>query len=175
LYQFNGLNADHQWQFYLPTLLIALVITLFCIGQAERKQQIKPYFLAGIMALGLAECLLWLRPSNSLYTLSALSLFFSGFSLLEAFMPSLISRIAPAARKGSALGIYSCSQFFGIFVGGVLGGWLYGTLSFSGVYLFCIILALFWFILALLMQPLSHRKTAQDLDFIPLKEQLQSE
>jgi MFS family permease len=79
--------------------------------------------------------------------------FFTGFSILEAFLPSLISRTAPAARKGSALGLYSCAQFLGIFVGGVLGGWLYGKHHFLGVYLFCIVLALFWLVLAFLMQP----------------------
>lgn len=80
-------------------------------------------------------------------------LFFAGFSLLEAFMPSLISRTAPAARKGTALGIYSCSQFFGIFVGGVFGGWLYGQFNLPGVYIFCAALALLWLVIAFFMQP----------------------
>src|SRR5207253_8041767 len=48
LHQFASINANHQWQLYLPTLLIAFIACLFCIGMAERKQQIKPYFLAGI-------------------------------------------------------------------------------------------------------------------------------
>jgi len=153
LYHFAGLASDRQWLLYLPTLLGSFIIALFCIAMAERKQQLKPYFLGGIIALALAETLLWKAPGNLALTATGLCLFFGGFSLLEAFMPSLISRTAPAARKGSALGIYSCSQFFGIFIGGVLGGWLYGKFSYPGVYLFCIVLALFWSALAFLMQP----------------------
>lgn len=153
LKNFAGFEANSQWLLYLPTLLAAFVISLVCIGFAERKRQLKPYFLGGIIALGLAELFLWLTPSDVSLVALGLSLFFGGFSLLEAFMPSLISRTAPAARKGSALGIYSCSQFFGIFVGGVIGGWLYGKFSYSGVYLFCTLLALFWLILAFFMQP----------------------
>lgn len=153
LHQFGGLTADRQWIIYLPTLLIAFTFSLICIGIAERKQQIKPFFLGGISTLGIASVLLWLAPANLFSIAIGLCLFFAGFSLLEAFLPSLISRTAPAARKGSALGIYSCSQFLGIFVGGALGGWLYGLFGFSGVYLFCIVLVFFWLFLALLMQP----------------------
>ena len=144
LNQFAGLAASRQWVLYLPTLLLAFTACFICMGFAERKQQVKPYFLASIIALAGAELLLWLMPSNRWLTALGLGLFFTGFSLLEAFLPSLITRTAPAARKGSALGIYSSSQFLGIFVGGVLGGWLFGRFSFPGVYLFCFILALLW-------------------------------
>lgn len=153
LYTHIGLETNHQWQLYLPALLLAFIISLFCIAMAERKQQQKPYFLGAIIVLAIAEWLLWCAPLSFLLNAFALFLFFSGFSLLEAFLPSLISRAAPAARKGSALGIFSCAQFLGIFVGGVVGGWLYGKFSFPGVYCFCIMLALCWLVIALLMQP----------------------
>lgn len=153
LHNFAGLPASGQWILYLPTLIAAFIISLFCVGMAEKKQQLKPYFLGGIVTLALAEFLLWLTPESISLATIGLCLFFAGFSLLEAFLPSLISRTAPAARKGSALGIYSCSQFLGIFIGGALGGWLYGKFSFSGPYLFCVSLALFWLAFAFLMQP----------------------
>lgn len=153
LLHFARLASHQQWLIYLPTLLAALVISLFCIGMAERKQLLKPYFLGSIGLLIIALCLLWIAPHHMVLLALGLCLFFTGFSVLEAFLPSLISRTAPAAYKGSAMGIYSCSQFLGIFVGGVLGGWLYGKFDFSGVYLFCMILSLFWIALAFLMQP----------------------
>ncbi len=153
LYHFANLASSQQWVLYLPTLLAAFVLTMICIGMSERKQQLKPYFIGSIIALGISELMLWIFPGSMIFTAAGLCLFFTGFSMLEAFMPSLITRTAPAARKGSALGIYSCSQFFGIFAGGVLGGWLYGKFTFSGVYLFCVILSLFWLALAFLMQP----------------------
>lgn len=149
----GGLEANEQWHIYLPTLLAAFILSLVCIGMSEKQQQIKSYFLGGIAAIALSELLMWASTDNLLFVSLGICLFFAGFSLLESFLPSLISRTAPAARKGSALGIYSCSQFLGIFIGGVLGGWLYGKFSFSGVYLFCVTLALIWFALACLMQP----------------------
>jgi len=153
LLQKIGLAANQQWKIYLPSLFLAFIFTLFSVGLAEKYKKIKPFFLGGIAMLVLSEGLLWLAPNYIILTSVSICLFFLGFSLLEAFLPSLISRTAPAARKGSALGIYSCSQFFGIFIGGVLGGWLYGQFNFSGVYLFCITLSLFWLIIAYYMQP----------------------
>lgn len=152
LHHFANLAANQQWTLYLPTLIAAFVISLFCIGMAERKQQIKPYFIGGIAALLISEILLWLTPANISFTTVALALFFGGFSLLEAFLPSLISRTAPAARKGSAMGIYSCAQFFGIFVGGAAGGALYGKFNFTGTYLFCLALGMIWLALAVRMR-----------------------
>lgn len=149
------LPVNQQYYYYLPALLCAFILSLGCIGIAERKQQIKPFFMAGISSLLIAEILLWRvhNETHLLLILLSLCLFFTGFSLLEAFLPSLISRAAPLGRKGSALGIYSCAQFLGIFAGGVVGGWLYGNYHYTGVYLFCILLSLFWLALALFMQP----------------------
>jgi predicted MFS family arabinose efflux permease len=152
LLHFAGLATNQQWILYLPTLIVALVIVIFCIGAAERHQHLKFYFLLSILKLVFAEFLLWMGSYHMIFIILGLGFFFTGFSLLESFLPSLISRTAPAGRKGSAMGIYSCSQFLGIFVGGILGGWLYSKFSYAGVYFFCIVLALFWFVLALLMQ-----------------------
>jgi MFS family permease len=153
LKHFNGLPTNQQWEVYLPSLLTAFLFSLFCIGIAERKQIVKPLFLSSIAIIAAAEAILFIGPHQLSFTILGVCLFFTGFSLLEAFLPSLISRCAPAARKGSALGIYSCSQFLGIFIGGVLGGWLFGKFSFTGVYLLCLLLAVIWFIVAYTMQP----------------------
>ncbi len=53
-----------------------------------------------------------------------LLLYFMGFNLLEATIPSWISKRAPVANKATAMGLNSSSQFFGAFVGGAMGGLL---------------------------------------------------
>ena len=89
----------------------------------------------------------------------SLILFLTGFSVLEAFLPSLVSKTAPAARKGTALGLYSFSQFFCIFIGGLAGGWLYQTFHLLSIYLFCVVISLVWLIIASLMKPPRHLVT----------------
>lgn len=138
------LNGQQQWFLYLPILILAFLIAVPCLLIAEKWRCVKPFFIGGILLLMLAEFLLWLFASKLLLSALSLLLFFTAFSLLEAFLPSLVSRTAPKTRKGTALGIYSFSQFFGIFVGGICGGWLYGALGLTEVNLFCALLAIIW-------------------------------
>jgi len=155
LQKFAHVGSREQWQIYVPTLLIAFVVSILCMMRAEKKHQVKAYFLAGICLLGIAEFTLFAWP-NTIGSVLGLLLFFTAFSLLEAFLPSWVSRAAPAARKGTALGIYSSAQFLGIFAGGALGGFIYGLLGLQNVYLFCAGAALLWLGLAFGMKNPQH-------------------
>ena len=138
------LHGNQQWLLYLPILILAFLLIIPCIIIAEKKRCVRAFFLSGIVLLGVAEILFWVFVQNRLLSALSLLLFFLAFSLLEAFLPSLVSRTAPHSRKGTALGIYSFSQYFGIFVGGALGGWLYGAFGLTQVNLFCATLVLIW-------------------------------
>jgi len=139
-----GLNASQQWLIYLPTLLCAFICTIPLIVIAEKKSLLKQFFIICILLIATAELLLFSFSSTLWVCALSLFLFFTGFSVLEAFLPSLTSKTAPQENKGAALGIYSCSQFLGIFVGGLAGGLLYGSFGLPQVYLFCVILTFFW-------------------------------
>lgn len=159
LNHYLGWQGHDQWMLYVPSLVLAFIIALMAITRAEKKRQVKPYFLAGIIGLASAEALLWLFPQRLWLTVIGLSIFLTAFSLLEAFLPSLVSRTAPAARKGTALGLYSCAQFLGIFTGGTLGGWLYQKQGLLYVYSFCFILALLWLGITYRMKPPTYLVT----------------
>lgn len=152
-----GLQENHQWRLYLPVLLLAFICSIPCIILAEKKQRLKQFFLGAIFLLCSAELIFWLFPDSIFFSAFSLFLFFTGFSVLEAFLPSLVSKTAPKARKGTALGIYSCSQFLGIFVGGSIAGWLYGLFGLTNVFLFCTILAILWAALAFRMKNPQHQ------------------
>lgn len=139
-----GLSSQQQWYLYLPLMIVAFALSIPMIVRAEKKKQIKKYFFVAVALLSVAEFLWWLYAKNLFISAVSLLLFLTAFSTLEAFLPSLISKSAPPSRKGTALGIYSCSQFLGIFAGGLLGGWLYGQWSLNAVYLLCVILTLVW-------------------------------
>ena len=61
--------------------------------------------------------------------------FLPRFNLLEAMLPSWLSKVCPAGRKGTAMGIYSTSQFLGAFAGGVLGGWSVQQFGIDGLFI----------------------------------------
>ncbi|PLY16998.1 MAG: MFS transporter [Sedimenticola sp.] len=143
-----GLTSDHHWMVYLPVLLLAMVMMIPFVVIAEKRRQMKPVFLAGVAALMLS-LLGFSQFYQSLVGLSLmLFLFFTAFNLLEATLPSLIAKVAPADSKGTAMGVYSTSQFMGAFLGGVVGGWIYTHHDMPGVFLFAALAALVWLIIA---------------------------
>lgn len=158
-----GMAGHQQWSLYLPILLLTFLLTIPLIIVAEKKRRLKTIFLGAIFTLCLSEFLFWISGAHLWIFAINLLLFFTAFSVLEAFLPSLVSKTAPRTRKGTALGIYSCSQFLGIFVGGSVGGWLYGAFGLTDVYLFCVTLTLLWAILAFNMKNPQQRTQEDNL------------
>ncbi len=142
--------ADH-WKLYLPVFALSLVIMLPFVIIAERNRRMKQVFLGAIATVALAVT--GFIYSSDLRTLGlSLVLFFAGFNLLEASLPSLISKTAKATQKGTAMGAYSSSQFMGAFAGGLVGGAVHGYWGIDGLYITVIVVLLLWLVLASSMQ-----------------------
>lgn len=148
-----GLVAESHWKIYLPVLVTSMAMIIPFVIIAEKKRKMKVVFVSAIIVLTLANIGLFKFFDNLYGLIGFLWLFFCGFNLLEATLPSLISKTAPGDLKGTAMGAYSSSQFMGAFVGGATGGWLYGELGAEAVFLFCAIAAGTWGIVALFMKP----------------------
>ncbi|MEK6561011.1 MAG: MFS transporter [Nitrospirota bacterium] len=147
-----GLDVGHQWYLYLPVLAAAVAIMVPFIILAEKRRKIKPVFLGAILALAGSNLALMEWHYSLVGTTAALIVFFAAFTLMEASLPSLISKVVPPDAKGTAMGVYSSSQFFGIFIGGTIGGWVYGRHGLEGVFVFTALLALVWFLFAVTMK-----------------------
>ncbi len=143
-----GLNGHQQTLLYLVVLVLAFCTMIPFIIIAEKKRKMKHVFLGAVSVLVATQVLMLFAHHNIGLMSVWLFLFFTAFSLLEASLPSMISKIAPIKRRGSAMGIYSTSQFFGIFVGGALGGVLFGHFGATGTFLLCIIIGLAWLLFA---------------------------
>lgn len=151
-----GVARARHWLVYLPLLVGAFIAMLPFIIVAERHHKIKPVFLGAILLLALSLVSLLGTGTSLPLTLLALFVFFMAFNLLEATLPSLVSKIAPAGGKGTATGIYSTSQFAGAFAGGALGGWLWQSWGLVAVLLVSAGLVLLWWLVALFMRPPRH-------------------
>ena len=146
-----GIAAASHWKVYLPVLLCSVVAMLPLIIQAERKGHTRPVFLFAIALLVVAELGLLLLPVSVASVVIMLFVFFTAFNLLEAMLPSLISRVAPADCRGTAMGFYSSAQFAGVFLGGVLGGVLHGLYGLHAIFLVSAAGAVLWLLLAFSM------------------------
>ena len=140
----NIIDGLQQWKIYLVVLILSFIIMSPIILIAEKKNLVKPIFLISIIFLILTQILLFLKYNDLIIISLILILFFISFNLLEIIIPALVSKISPINSKGTAMGIYSSLQFFGIFIGGSMGGYFlyfYGT---DGIFIFNSILCKIW-------------------------------
>jgi len=143
-----GLTSEHHWWIYLPVLVLSVAVMVPFIILAERRRMMKRVFLGAIATVGLAQ-LGMAEFHGHLWGMALLLFaFFAGFNLLEASLPSLVSKVAPAESKGTAMGVYSSGQFLGAFVGGAAGGLLLQYGGYTGVFLLSAGVALVWLLVA---------------------------
>lgn len=148
----SHLAEGEHWKMYLGVMLASIAIMVPFMLISERRGQQKIAFVASIAVIGVSALLLEAGSGVFFLMTAGLVLFFAAFNLLEAMLPSLVSRVAPANAKGTAIGVYSTLQFLGTFVGAAAGGWMaqhYGNVAVFGL---CAIIASLWLIVAVGMQ-----------------------
>jgi len=154
LKQTGGIDANHHWQVYLPVMVISFLFMVPPIIYGEKKARLKEVFIASV-ALMLAAQLAFITAIQYFWGIFiALSVYFVAFNILEASLPSIISKIAPAGSKGTAIGVYNTFQSLGFFVGGAMGGLLSSYFGASAVFMFGAGLIGVWLILTFRMKPL---------------------
>jgi predicted MFS family arabinose efflux permease len=146
-----ALPAERHWFVYLAVMVASLVVMVPALLIGERMQQIKAVFVGAVLFLAISELLLLNFNQSLAQIMLCMVLFFAAFNTLEATLPSLVSKTAAPHKKGTALGVYSTSQFLGAFLGGALGGVLYQSFGATGVLLACACLLGLWLAIALTM------------------------
>jgi MFS family permease len=148
----EGLPLPEHWKLYLPVVLASFVLMVPAILYADRRNRSKPVLLGAVALLAAIEGLLALDP-DGIAGLAALMLgFFVAFNVLEAMLPALVSRVAPAHGRGIAIGVYNTTQTLGVFFGGFLGGALAKYFGAAAVFGTCAVLCVLWWLAALAMR-----------------------
>lgn len=140
--------ATNHWMVYLGVLSLSVVLMAPFVVYADRKNRLKHVFLGAVALLVVAEAGMFGYRSGLIEIVVLMVLYFTAFNVLEASLPSLVSRIAPTDMKGTALGAYSTAQYLGAFIGGAVGGWLHGRFDASAAFGACAVLGLLWLLLA---------------------------
>jgi predicted MFS family arabinose efflux permease len=155
----SGMSENQHWIVYLPVLIASFVLMLPAIIYAEKRAKLKPVFI-GAVALMLFAQLMFAETIHLFWgVVISLLIYFTAFNMLEASLPSLISKMAPAAYKGTAIGVHNTAQSFGVFLGAVVGGYLSSRYGFSAVFVFCASLMGIWLLLAFGMKSPPSVKT----------------
>jgi predicted MFS family arabinose efflux permease len=128
------LESAAHWKLYLPAMLLGFLGMLPFLIYANRKRATRRVLAGAVAVLLAAQAVFLFSVSTKTGLVLGLFLFFLSFNLLEAMLPSLISRLAPGESKGAAIGVYSTAQFLGAFAGGALAGLISGYGA-TGVFL----------------------------------------
>ncbi len=158
--------AEH-WKIYVPTMLISVLIIfplLRKVGKSLAEHRMMPwaYFAlaAAMAAMGLMDSGIGLVGLGVLMTV-----YFLGFNMLEAAMPSLLARITGSKGRGRRMGVYSTFQFLGAFAGGISGGWLLGDFGSAAALLFAAGICTVWGIVLKAVLGRTLKRSAQ----VPVK------
>ena len=154
-----GVAVHDQWIVYLPVLLVSIAAMVPAIIVAEKYRRMKGVFIGAVITLVASQIMLFYGSGDVFVLLAALIVFFSAFNVMEASLPSLISKVAPPDVKGTAMGVYSSLQFLGIFVGGIIGGMAHQHGGSPGVFVLTTVLAVIWLIAAAGMAQPSYLTT----------------
>ena len=156
----GGLAVNAHWKIYLPVVLLSFVVMMPPIIWAEKRGQLRSVLLAAVALMFLVQAGLIEGVHSFNATVALLFAFFVAFNVLEAMLPSLVSRVAPPTGKGAALGIYNTTQALGLSAGGVLGGMLVKYTGTASVFVFGAAMMLLWFIAAFSMREPQKRQVA---------------
>jgi len=147
-----AVGSRDQWYVYLPVLVVSIAVMVPAIIVAERHRRMKAVVIGAVAALAMSQLMLASAGDDAYVLVAALVVFFAGFNIMEASLPSLVTKTAPSGSRGTATGIYSSSQFLGIFAGGVVGGWVHQAVGTAAVFFFAAALAVVWLLVAATMR-----------------------
>lgn len=145
-------HLSQQWHFYLPLMIISFILMIPFIILAEKKKRMKGVFLSSVLIMAMAQLLLAYTSQHWVSLCVLMLIYFVAFNILEAALPSLVSKQANPHSKGTAMGVYSTSQFLGLFIGGALAGVLYQWNSSQGIFVTNAIIGVIWLLVSFSMK-----------------------
>jgi len=152
--KFHGFVVNEHWKVYLPVLIFSFIGMIWPIRASERTGRQKIYFVFSIFLLIISVLFVSIAQFSFFNLSFGLFIYFLGFNLLEAFLPSWVSKVAKMDSKGLALGLYNTFQALGIFAGGLSGGFLYGNYGVDGIITGCLISLTLWIFISLKLKEL---------------------
>ena len=144
---------NQHWKVYLPVLLLSFALMIPAIIVGEKRGKLKQIMVGAVALMLVAQLMLMHYINNFWGVVVSLLVYFAAFNILEASLPSLVSKIAPPEAKGMAMGVHNTAQSLGMALGAVAAGFISQHYGQSQVFVFCASLIALWLVFAATMQP----------------------
>ena len=140
--KFDMTRMDY-WKVYLPAVVFGIIAMGPAAVLGEKYGKGKEVFVASVLFIIAAFAMMGFSSNFWIFAAGA-TFFFIGFNMFEPLLQSFVAKFAKVHQKGAALGVANTFSYVGIFLGGAIGGWIYGQYHEEGVATAVIILSLFW-------------------------------
>jgi MFS family permease len=138
------MNIHSHSYFYATCLILSLPFSVTAIMRAEKYNFVTQALILALMSFLFLFTVIGFDLKNFLLFCLSIILFFAGFTYMESVFPSLVSKIVSKDIRGTAMGVFSCCQFLGIFFGGVVTGFLQEYFGNYGMFSLVIIILIIW-------------------------------
>jgi len=138
-----GLTLTDHWKMYIGALVVSFGIAVPMIMSDHHQGRGRLIGVAVTLVVA-AQLVLTFFSFSVLPAFIALVLYFGGFNFLEAGLPARLSILADGDLRGASLGVYSSFQFFGAFIGGLIGGLFLGRGRPTDVFFVCALMGGIW-------------------------------
>ena len=105
--------------------------------------------LFGFLAMGFA--------STPWVFITGVVLFFIGFNMFEPLLQSFVAKFAKVHQKGAALSVANTFGYIGIFIGGILAGWVMQHFDRATLAIVVTFISIAWFFWVLTMPSPNNR------------------
>jgi len=140
-----GMTTLEYWKVYLPAVIFGIIAMGPAAVFGEKYGKGKEVFIVSILFIIASFLLMGFGDSFWMFATGAV-FFFIGFNMFEPLLQSFVSKFAKVHQKGAALGVANTFAYVGIFLGGAIGGWLYGSVGEKGLAIAVVVLCLFWIV-----------------------------
>lgn len=140
-----GWEKAELWKVYLPAMVFGLIAMGPAAVFGEKYGKGREVFMVSVAVILFGFLAMGFAASPWLFIIGVI-LFFIGFNMFEPLLQSFVSKFAKVHQKGAALGVANTFAYIGIFIGGLLAGYLMQHFGRETLAIFVALLSAVWFI-----------------------------
>jgi len=140
-----GWEKAELWKVYLPAMIFGFIAMAPAAIFGEKYGKGKEIFMISVAVIFLGFIAMGFATTPWVFILGVV-LFFIGFNMFEPLLQSFVAKFAKVHQKGAALGVANTFAYTGIFMGGILAGYLMQHYDRGTLAIVVAVISVVWFI-----------------------------
>jgi predicted MFS family arabinose efflux permease len=140
-----GWEKAELWKVYFPAMIFGFIAMAPAAIFGEKYGKGKEIFMISVVTIFLGFIAMGFATTPWVFILGVV-LFFIGFNMFEPLLQSFVAKFAKVHQTGAALGVANTFAYTGIFLGGILAGWLMQHYDRATLAMVVAVISVLWFI-----------------------------